>query len=141
MRHVGFQAHQIYSGAQTNKKIRISKDVAKKLVRIIKRNIRKKTSVEEKYRIALDSQRGQKSIAILGLSLRELTGTPRLKDLRCDVESDLIGRMVIFKVDRLTRSLAGSSKRIDFLDSKGCSYHVTVVYGWLRLCKVFFKRC
>jgi DNA invertase Pin-like site-specific DNA recombinase len=47
---------------------------------------------------------------------------PALKALLCDVESGLIDMIVVYKIDRLTRSLSDFAKLIDCLDAKGCSF-------------------
>jgi DNA invertase Pin-like site-specific DNA recombinase len=39
-----------------------------------------------------------------------------------DVESGLIDMIVVYKIDRLTRSLSDFAKLIDCLDAKGCSF-------------------
>jgi site-specific DNA recombinase len=47
---------------------------------------------------------------------------PALKALLCDVESSLVDMIVVYKIDRLTRSLSDFAKLIDCLDAKGCSF-------------------
>jgi len=47
---------------------------------------------------------------------------PALSALLCDVESGLIDMIVVYKIDRLTRSLSDFAKLIDCLDAKGCSF-------------------
>ena len=47
---------------------------------------------------------------------------PALKALLSDVESGLIDMIVVYKIDRLTRSLSDFAKLIDCLDAKGCSF-------------------
>ena len=47
---------------------------------------------------------------------------PALKALLCDVESGLVDMIVVYKIDRLTRSLSDFAKLIDCLDAKGCSF-------------------
>jgi DNA invertase Pin-like site-specific DNA recombinase len=47
---------------------------------------------------------------------------PALKALLADVESGLIDMIVVYKIDRLTRSLSDFAKLIDCLDAKGCSF-------------------
>ena len=47
---------------------------------------------------------------------------PALKALLTDVESGLIDMIVVYKIDRLTRSLSDFAKLIDCLDAKGCSF-------------------
>ena len=42
--------------------------------------------------------------------------------LLADVESGLIDMIVVYKIDRLTRSLSDFSKLIDCLEAKGCSF-------------------
>ena len=45
-----------------------------------------------------------------------------LQALLADVESGLIDMIVVYKIDRLTRSLSDFAKLIDCLDAKGCSF-------------------
>ncbi|MDC0900236.1 recombinase family protein [Paracoccaceae bacterium] len=47
---------------------------------------------------------------------------PALKALLADVESGPIDMIVVYKIDRLTRSLSDFAKLIDCLDAKGCSF-------------------
>ena len=47
---------------------------------------------------------------------------PALSALLCDVESGLIDMIVVYKIDRLTRSLSDFAKLIDCLEAKGCSF-------------------
>ncbi|XAT58013.1 recombinase family protein [Rhodobacteraceae bacterium IMCC1335] len=47
---------------------------------------------------------------------------PALSALLADVESGLIDMIVVYKIDRLTRSLSDFAKLIDCLDAKGCSF-------------------
>ncbi|AVO37510.1 transposase [Pukyongiella litopenaei] len=65
MSNGGFLVHRSHYGSKKNKKSRISKDAADKLVRGIKRKTRKQYSSEEKIRVVLDFLRGEESIAAL----------------------------------------------------------------------------
>jgi site-specific DNA recombinase len=47
---------------------------------------------------------------------------PALVSLLADVESSLIDMIVVYKIDRLTRSLSDFAKLIDQLEAKGCSF-------------------
>ena len=47
---------------------------------------------------------------------------PGLKALLADVESGLIDMIVVYNIDRLTRSLSDFAKLIDCLEAKGCSF-------------------
>ena len=47
---------------------------------------------------------------------------PALSALLADVESGLIDMIVVYKIDRLTRSLSDFAKLIDCLEAKGCSF-------------------
>ena len=47
---------------------------------------------------------------------------PALLSLLADVESGLIDMIVVYKIDRLTRSLSDFAKLIDCLEAKGCSF-------------------
>ena len=47
---------------------------------------------------------------------------PALLSLLADVESGLIDMIVVYKIDRLTRSLSDFAKLIDRLEVKGCSF-------------------
>ena len=47
---------------------------------------------------------------------------PALSALLAYVESGLIDRIVVYKIDRLTRSLSDFAKLIDRLEAKGCSF-------------------
>jgi len=47
---------------------------------------------------------------------------PALQALLADVESGLIDMIVVYKIDRLTRSLSDFAKLIDCLEAKGCSF-------------------
>jgi DNA invertase Pin-like site-specific DNA recombinase len=47
---------------------------------------------------------------------------PALSALLADVESGLIDMIVVYKIDRVTRSLSDFAKLIDCLDAKGCSF-------------------
>ena len=49
-------------------------------------------------------------------------GRPGLKALLADIESDLIDVIVVYKVDRLTRSLADFAKIVEQLDAKEASF-------------------
>src|ERR1700675_3787684 len=47
---------------------------------------------------------------------------PSLKQLLNDVQSDKVDTIVVYKVDRLTRSLADFAKMIEILDARGVSF-------------------
>ena len=47
---------------------------------------------------------------------------PALKALLADVDKGLVDMIVVYKSDRLTRSLSDFAKLIDCLDAKGCSF-------------------
>ncbi|MEO5937533.1 MAG: recombinase family protein [Sphingomonas sp.] len=47
---------------------------------------------------------------------------PGLKRLLADIESGLVDVIVVYKVDRLTRSLADFAKIVDVLDARGASF-------------------
>ena len=47
---------------------------------------------------------------------------PALSALLADLESGLIDMIVVYKIDRLTRSLSDFAKLIDQLEAKGCSF-------------------
>jgi len=47
---------------------------------------------------------------------------PALKRLLSDIESGLIDTVVVYKVDRLTRSLSDFAKIVDTFDAKGISF-------------------
>jgi site-specific DNA recombinase len=47
---------------------------------------------------------------------------PALLSLLADIESGLIDMIVVYKIDRLTRSLSDFAKLIDCLEAKGCSF-------------------
>ena len=47
---------------------------------------------------------------------------PALVSLLADIESGLIDMIVVYKIDRLTRSLSDFAKLIDCLEAKGCSF-------------------
>jgi site-specific DNA recombinase len=47
---------------------------------------------------------------------------PALSALLADVESGLVDMIVVYKIDRLTRSLSDFAKLIDCLEAKGCSF-------------------
>lgn len=47
---------------------------------------------------------------------------PRLKALLADVEAGMVDIIVLYKVDRLTRSLADFAKIVERLDTKGASF-------------------
>ncbi len=49
-------------------------------------------------------------------------GRPGLKQLLSDVEAGKVDIIVVYKVDRLTRSLADFAKIVDILDSNGASF-------------------
>src|SRR6202022_2304267 len=50
------------------------------------------------------------------------TERPALKKLLVDIQSHLIDVVVVYKVDRLTRSLADFAKIIEILDARGASF-------------------
>ena len=47
---------------------------------------------------------------------------PALQTLLADVDQGLIDMIVVYKIDRLTRSLSDFAKLIDRLEAKGCSF-------------------
>src|ERR1700736_620065 len=47
---------------------------------------------------------------------------PALKELLNDVQSEKVDTIVVYKVDRLTRSLADFAKIIEILDARGVSF-------------------
>ena len=47
---------------------------------------------------------------------------PSLKTLLADVDAGLVDVIVVYKVDRLTRSLADFAKIVERLDAKGASF-------------------
>ena len=47
---------------------------------------------------------------------------PGLKALLSDVDQGLVDMIVVYKIDRLTRSLSDFAKLIDRLEAKGCSF-------------------
>lgn len=47
---------------------------------------------------------------------------PALQDLLAEVEAGRIGMIVVYKVDRLTRSLADFTRLIERLEARGCSF-------------------
>ena len=47
---------------------------------------------------------------------------PALRTLMTDIEAGQVGMVVVYKIDRLTRSLADFSKLIEKLDAVGCSF-------------------
>ncbi|MCF8880147.1 recombinase family protein [Hyphobacterium sp. SN044] len=47
---------------------------------------------------------------------------PALSALMADIEAGQVGMVVVYKIDRLTRSLADFSKLIEKLDAAGCSF-------------------
>lgn len=47
---------------------------------------------------------------------------PALRALMADIEAGQVGMVVVYKIDRLTRSLADFSKLIEKLDAAGCSF-------------------
>nr|WP_281722038.1 recombinase family protein [Nitrosomonas nitrosa] len=47
---------------------------------------------------------------------------PALNALMADIEAGQVGMVVVYKIDRLTRSLADFSKLIEKLDAAGCSF-------------------
>jgi DNA invertase Pin-like site-specific DNA recombinase len=47
---------------------------------------------------------------------------PALERLLSDIDSGQIGMVVVYKIDRLTRSLADFAKLVDRLDDKNCSF-------------------
>ena len=47
---------------------------------------------------------------------------PGLQRLLAEVEAGRIGMIVVYKIDRLTRSLADFARLVERLDSKGCSF-------------------
>ena len=47
---------------------------------------------------------------------------PALQQLLCDVDAGRIGMVVVYKIDRLTRSLADFAKLVERLDAANCSF-------------------
>lgn len=47
---------------------------------------------------------------------------PALRALMADIEAGQVGMVVVYKIDRLTRSLSDFSKLIEKLDAAGCSF-------------------
>ncbi len=47
---------------------------------------------------------------------------PALKQLMCDIEAGLIDVVVVYKIDRLTRSLADFARIVERFDAKGVSF-------------------
>ena len=47
---------------------------------------------------------------------------PALTRLLADVDQGLVDMIVVYKIDRLTRSLSDFAKLIDRLEAKGCSF-------------------
>ena len=47
---------------------------------------------------------------------------PALQSLLADVDQGLVDMIVVYKIDRLTRSLSDFAKLIDRLEAKGCSF-------------------
>ena len=47
---------------------------------------------------------------------------PALKTLLAEVDKGLIDMIVVYKIDRLTRSLSDFAKLIDLLEAKNCSF-------------------
>ena len=47
---------------------------------------------------------------------------PALKTLLADVDQGIVDMIVVYKIDRLTRSLSDFAKLIDRLEAKGCSF-------------------
>jgi DNA invertase Pin-like site-specific DNA recombinase len=47
---------------------------------------------------------------------------PGLKRLLADIDAGRVGMIVVYKIDRLTRSLADFAKLIERLDASGCSF-------------------
>jgi len=47
---------------------------------------------------------------------------PAVKKLMADVEAGLIDTVVVYKVDRLTRSLAGFAKMVELFDTRSVSF-------------------
>lgn len=47
---------------------------------------------------------------------------PALQQLLCDVDAGRIGMLVVYKIDRLTRSLADFAKLVERLDAANCSF-------------------
>ena len=47
---------------------------------------------------------------------------PALQALLSDVDQGLVDMIVVYKIDRLTRSLSDVAKLIDQLEAKGCSF-------------------
>ena len=47
---------------------------------------------------------------------------PALTRLLEDVDQGLVDMIVVYKIDRLTRSLSDFAKLIDRLEAKGCSF-------------------
>jgi len=54
-----------------------------------------------------------------------------LKRLLADVEADKVDTIVVYKVDRLTRSLADFAKIVEALDARGVSF-VSVTSSSIR---------
>ena len=49
---------------------------------------------------------------------------PALKRLLTEIDEGLIDRIVVYKVDRLTRSLSDFARLVERLDAAGCSFAV-----------------
>ena len=47
---------------------------------------------------------------------------PALQSLLADVDQGIVDMIVVYKIDRLTRSLSDFAKLIDRLEAKGCSF-------------------
>lgn len=47
---------------------------------------------------------------------------PALQQLLCDVDAGRVGMVVVYKIDRLTRSLADFAKLVERLDAANCSF-------------------
>jgi site-specific DNA recombinase len=55
---------------------------------------------------------------------------PALQRLLAEIDAGRIGMVVVYKIDRLTRSLADIARLVERLDAKGCSFvSVTQAFG------------
>ena len=53
---------------------------------------------------------------------------PALQQLLADITAGRVGTVVVYKIDRLTRSLADFAKIVEILDARGASF-VSVCFG------------
>ena len=58
-----------------------------------------------------------------GISGKNITERPAINEMIADIESGLVKNVVVYKIDRLTRSTADLIYLVDFFNQHGCAFN------------------